>query len=245
MRLDQELVRRGLFESREKARRALMAGIVEVDGRRDQKPGAAVREGAVIVLVGEKEPYVSRAGRKLEAALDRFGVDPAGKVCLDVGASTGGFTDCLLSRGATRVYAIDVGYGQLDYRLRQDPRVVVMERVNARHLGADDLPEKADLATIDVSFISLTKVVPAILGHLNPGAALVTLIKPQFEAPRGSLSKGGILRDETLRDQVVADRVRELTAMGLECLGTMTSPVAGVGGNVESLALFRTERSTT
>lgn len=245
MRLDQELVRRGLFESREKARRALMAGIVEVDGRRDQKPGTSVRDDAVIRLIGEKEPYVSRAGRKLEAALDHFQIAPEGWVCLDVGASTGGFTDCLLKRGARRVYAIDVGYGQLDYSLRSDSRVVVMERVNARHLGTDDLPEKADFATIDVSFISLLKVVPAVLPHLQPGAGLLVLIKPQFEAPRGSLGKGGILRDAELRDLVVAERRDQLSEMGLECVGLLTSPVAGVGGNVESLAYFRTEGRTT
>ncbi len=166
MRLDQLLVERGLFPSREQARRAVMAGTVEVEGRRVDKPGTAVAVESRLAVLAPKEPFVSRAGRKLAHALDHFGVDPAGWVCLDVGASTGGFTDCLLQRGAARVYAVDVGYGQLDLRLRNDPRVVVMERINARNLAPDALPEPCDLITIDVSFISLLKVVPALLPHL-------------------------------------------------------------------------------
>jgi 23S rRNA (cytidine1920-2'-O)/16S rRNA (cytidine1409-2'-O)-methyltransferase len=204
-----------------------------------EKPGTAVRREAPVAVTGSRDPYVSRAGRKLEAALDHFGIDPTGWSCLDVGASTGGFTDCLLQRGAARVYAVDVGYGQLDYRLRGDPRVVVMERINARYLDPDDLPERCRLATIDVSFISLAKVVPAVLSLVEPGGWLLPLIKPQFEVGRGKVGKGGILRDETLRRQVIAETVRALTALGLEPRGELDSPVTGVGGNRESFALFR------
>lgn len=239
MRLDQLLVDRGLFPSREQARRAVMAGIVQVDGRRVDKPGTAVPEAARLEVQGPKEPFVSRAGRKLAHALDHFGLDPAGMVCLDVGASTGGFTDCLLQRGAVRVYAIDVGYGQLDQRLRNDPRVVVMERINARHLDPDALPERCQLVTIDVSFISLAKVVPALLPHVVPEGLLLPMIKPQFEAGRGAVGKGGILRDDEVRDQVVRGCAAELAGLGLELLGLHDSPVHGTGGNREAFALLR------
>lgn len=217
-----------------------MAGIVEVDGRRVDKPGTAVPEGARLAVADSREPYVSRAGRKLAAALDHFGVDPAGRVCLDVGASTGGFTDCLLQRRAARVYALDVGYGQLDHRLRTDPRVIVMERVNARHLPPDALPEPCSLVTIDVSFISLLKVVPALLPHAEPGGLLLPMIKPQFEAGRGAVGKGGILRDEEVRGRVVRECAEGLAALGLELLGLFDSPVTGTGGNREAFALLRT-----
>ncbi|HZF08561.1 MAG TPA: TlyA family RNA methyltransferase [Thermoanaerobaculia bacterium] len=238
MRLDQLLVERGLFASREQARRAVMAGIVEVDGRRVDKAGTAVPEAARLAVLAPREPFVSRAGRKLAAALDHFGVDPAGRVCLDVGASTGGFTDCLLQRGAARVYALDVGYGQLDARLRQDPRVVVLERVNARHLSPGDLPEPMHLMTVDVSFISLAKVVPALLPHLAPGGRLLPMIKPQFEAGRGQVGKGGILRDEARREQVIQAAAESLTGLGLTLLGRFDSPVAGMGGNREAFVLL-------
>ncbi|HEV3459748.1 MAG TPA: TlyA family RNA methyltransferase [Thermoanaerobaculia bacterium] len=259
-RLDQLLVERGLFPSREQARRAVMAGLISVDGRRVDKPGTAVG-GAAALAVAAREPFVSRAGRKLAHALDHFGIDPAGRVCLDVGASTGGFSHCLLERGARRVYALDVGHGQLDQRLRRDPRVVVMEGVNARYLAAGDLPEPADLITVDVSFISLAKVVPALLPHLRaadlgaagapgaPGAAggdLLVLIKPQFEAGRGAVGKGGILRDEALRRQVIAETAGRLAALGgLELAGGgwFDSPVAGSGGNREAFALLRRRES--
>ncbi len=239
VRLDQLLVQRGLFPSRERARRAVMAGTVEVGGQRVDKAGAEVGADAEVTVRGPREPYVSRAGRKLEAALDHFALDPVGWVCLDVGASTGGFTDCLLQRGARRVYAVDVGYGQLDYSLRQDPRVVVMERVNARYLGPDALPEPCDLAVVDVSFISLAKVVPALLPHLAPGGLLLPMIKPQFEAGRGAVGKGGILRDPALRRRTVEETVAALASLGLVALGVVDSPVAGSGGNVESFALLR------
>lgn len=216
-----------------------MAGWVAVDGRCVDKPGTAVADDARVEITGSSEPYVSRGGLKLEAALDHFGIDPRGWVCLDVGASTGGFTDCLLQRGAARVYAVDVGYGQLDYRLRQDPRVVVMERINARYLERDALPEPCRLATLDLSFISLAKVVPAVMPHVAPGGWLLPLVKPQFEAGRGMVGKGGILRDEGLRRRVVEETVERLTALGLEPRGVIDSPVAGSRGNRESLALFR------
>jgi 23S rRNA (cytidine1920-2'-O)/16S rRNA (cytidine1409-2'-O)-methyltransferase len=237
-RLDRLLVERGLFPSREKARRAVMAGVVEVAGQRVDKPGTAVREDADLNLRQSTEPYVSRAGRKLAAALDHFEVDPDGLTCLDTGASTGGFTDCLLQRGARRVYAIDVGYGQLDLRLRQDERVVVMERLNARHLEADALPEPCELITLDLSFISLAKVLPALLPHLAPGGRIVALIKPQFEAGRGVVGKGGILRDESVRQEVIAATVRSLEDLGLRLSGLIDSPVLGAHGNREALALF-------
>jgi 23S rRNA (cytidine1920-2'-O)/16S rRNA (cytidine1409-2'-O)-methyltransferase len=261
-RLDHLLVARGLFPSREQAKRAVMAGQVSVDGRRLDKPGAPVG-GAAVLEVAAREPFVSRAGRKLAHALDHFGIDPAGLACLDVGASTGGFTDCLLARGARRVYALDVGYGQLDERLRRDPRVQVMERVNARHLAADALPEPCELITVDVSFISLAKVVPALLPHLarggpgipgspagglgdpsGPGApagCLLALVKPQFEAGRGAVGKGGILRDEALRRRVIDDCARRLAEVDdLELAGDpFDSPVAGSGGNREAFVLLR------
>jgi len=239
VRLDQLLVERGLFPSREQARRAVMAGTVEVEGKRVDKPGTEIRGEARVAVQGPKEPFVSRAGRKLAHALDHFGVDPAGRVCLDVGASTGGFTDCLLQRGAARVYALDVGYGQLDHRLRTDPRVVVMERVNARYLAPDALPEPCGLITLDVSFISLLKVMPALLPHLQPGGLLLPMIKPQFEAGRGAVGKGGILRDEEVRRRVIDECAAGIAALGLENLGVFDSPVAGTGGNREAFALFR------
>src|SRR6185312_2089304 len=238
LRLDQLLVQRGLFASREAARRAVMAGGVEVEGRRVDKPGTAVRE-EVRIEVAVREPFASRAGRKLAAALDHFEVDPSGLVCLDVGASTGGFTDCLLQRGAARVYAVDVGYGQLDLRLRSDPRVVVMDRVNARLLPADALPERCGLITVDVSFISLLKVVPALMPHLAAGGLLLPMIKPQFEAGRGAVGKGGILRDEAVRRRVIQECAAGIAALGVEPLGVFDSPVAGTGGNREAFALFR------
>jgi 23S rRNA (cytidine1920-2'-O)/16S rRNA (cytidine1409-2'-O)-methyltransferase len=243
-RLDQLLVERGLFPSREQARRAVMAGVVSVAGRRVDKPGTAV-DSAAPLAVAAREPFVSRAGRKLAAGLDHFGLQPAGWVCLDAGASTGGFTDCLLQRGAARVYALDVGYGQLDARLRSDPRVIVMERINARHLPSDALPEPCDLVTMDLSFISLEKVVPALLPHVRRDGLLLPLIKPQFEAGRGAVGKGGILRDEVLRRRVVEECATRLASLevpsrgaGLELLGLYDSPVAGSGGNRETFALL-------
>lgn len=238
LRLDQLLCDRGLFASREKARRAVMAGVVLVDGRRVDKAGTPIKPEARIELVEDTEPFVSRAGRKLAHALDVFAVDPAGLVCLDVGASTGGFTDCLLQRGAARVYAFDVGYGQLDARLRLDPRVTVRERINARHLTSADLPEPVGLVTVDVSFISLLKVVPALLPLLAPGGILLTLVKPQFEAGRHQIGKGGIVRSEEIRRAVIDARVAELAALGLERRGLVDCETKGMEGNQEGFAHF-------
>ena len=223
-----------------------MAGVVEVGGQRVDKPGTAVHTDAEVSVRQPTEPFVSRAGRKLAAALDHFEIDPSGSTCLDVGASTGGFTDCLLQRGAGKVYAIDVGYGQLDLSIRNDPRVVVMERVNARHLEPDALPERCDLMTIDVSFISLAKVVPALLPHLAAGARVLTLIKPQFEAGRELVEKGGIVRDEEVRRRVIEEAAADLAGLDhpevrLELVGLFDSPVTGVKGNREAFGYFRVE----
>jgi 23S rRNA (cytidine1920-2'-O)/16S rRNA (cytidine1409-2'-O)-methyltransferase len=243
IRLDQLLVSRGLFPSREQAKRALLARAVEVEGRRDLKPGSLVAEDVVVEVVAQGEPFVSRAGRKLDAALQAFALQVEDWVCLDVGASTGGFTHCLLERGASRVYALDVGYGQLDFKLRQDPRVVVRERVNARFLQPEDLPEKVQLATVDVSFISLLKIVPALLPLIIPEGFLLPLIKPQFEVGRDQVGKGGIVRDPDLREAIVAQRCQQLQELGLELLGSMDSPIKGAEGNLEALALFKKQGS--
>jgi 23S rRNA (cytidine1920-2'-O)/16S rRNA (cytidine1409-2'-O)-methyltransferase len=238
-RLDQLLVNRALFSSREKARRAIMAGSVLVDGRRIDKPGTTVNEAARVEILGPREPYVSRGGRKLEAALGHFRIDPRGMVCMDVGASTGGFTDCLLQHGAERVYAVDVGHGQLDYRLRLDPRVVVLEGVNVRYLDPQLIPEPCDLVTLDLSFISLVKVVPAVLPAVASRGRLLALVKPQFEAGRGQVGKGGVVRDEQQRRRIVEERVAELASLGLAVIGIVDSEVAGARGNRETFALFR------
>lgn len=238
-RLDQLLVDQGLFESRERARRAVMAGSVTVDGVPVDKPGTSVPDAAKLEVIGPKEPFVSRGGRKLAPALDHFGIDPAGWICLDVGASTGGFTDCLLQRGAERVYALDVGRGQLDYRLRSDRRVVTLEGINARYLELDDIPEPCQLVTVDVSFISLLKVVPALLPVLPVGGYLLTLIKPQFEVGRELVGKGGIVRDEPLRQEVIRQRGEDLASLGLALMGIVDSEVVGAKGNREALALFQ------
>ena len=238
-RLDQLLVDKGLFESRERARRAVMAGSVTVDGVPADKPGTAVPDTAHLEVVGPKEPFVSRGGRKLAYALDHFELDPTGWTCLDVGASTGGFTDCLLQRGASRVYALDVGRGQLDFKLRSDSRVVAMEGVNARYFEVESIAEPCQLVTVDVSFISLVKVVPALLPALPPGGYLLTLIKPQFEVGKGLVGKGGVVRDESVRGRIIQERGEELASPGLVLMGIVDSEVVGAKGNREALALFR------
>ena len=238
MRLDQLLVERGLFASREKARRAVMAGQVGVNGVRVDKPGSPMRDDVRLDLTGLAEPFVSRAGGKLAAALQHFDVVPAGWWCLDVGASTGGFTDCLLQRGAAHVVALDVGYGLLALKVRNDPRVEVRERINARYLAADAFDRLFDLIVVDVSFISLTKVVPALLPHLVSGGLLLPLIKPQFEVGRGGVGKGGLVRDESLRRSTIELRARELAALGLDLVGIYDSPVTGAEGNREAFALL-------
>ena len=238
-RLDRLLVLRGLAPTREKAQAMILAGLVTVSGRRADKAGAPVAEDAEVAVDGPPHPYVSRGGVKLAAALDAFALDPSGLVCLDVGASTGGFTDCLLQRGAVRVYAIDVGHGQLDARLRADPRVVVRERVNARRLSREDVPEPVGLAAIDVSFISLRLILPAVAALVAPGGAIVALVKPQFEAGRAEVPRGGVVRDEEVRRRVVDEIAAAGGALGLAVVGSIPSPIRGAAGNAEFLLGFR------
>ncbi len=238
-RLDKLLVSRGLVPSRERARSLILAGKVLVDEQRIDKAGAAVSVEAAIRLKGEDLPYVSRGGLKLAGALDAFAVEVRGRVVIDVGASTGGFTDCLLQRGAARVYAVDVGYGQLAWALRQDSRVVNMERTNIRHLPPSRLAEIPTLAVIDASFISLDKVLPATLELLPGGGELVALIKPQFEVGRGQVGKGGVVRDPQQHAAVIA-RIEALAAeLGCTVLGRMESPLPGSKGNREFLIHLR------
>ncbi len=230
---------RGAFESREKAQRAIMAGEVVVGGHRVDKPGAQVpRDADIAVKSGLR--YVSRGGLKLEAALDAFGVDPTGAVCLDIGASTGGFTDCLLQRGAARVYAFDVGHNQLDWKIRSDPRVIVREKLNARHLTPADLPEAPSICTIDVSFISLTLILPRAFGVLTPTGVILALIKPQFELGKREVGKGGIVRDPAGHAAAVA-KIRDFVTgpLARKWEGVIESPIAGGEGNKEFLACLR------
>lgn len=233
-RLDRALVARGLVSSREQAGRLIMAGAVKVNGVPTDKRDTLVPPDARIELTASP-PYVSRSGAKLAAALDSFGADPSGLIALDVGASTGGFTDCLLQRGARRVYAVDVGYGQLDWRLRTDSRVVVLERRNIRHLERSAVPESIDLAVIDVSFISLTIVLPSVIPFLAEQAWVIALVKPQFEVGRGQVGRGGIVRDDRKR-RAATDKVLACARhLGLACVGVLDSPVPGQKGNREVL----------
>lgn len=229
-RLDLLLLERGLVDSQEKARAAVMAGSVLVDERQAVKPASLVDEGASLQLVAGA-PYASRGGEKLEHALDIFEIDVAGAVAADIGASTGGFTDCLLQHGASRVYAIDVGRGQLDLRLRRDPRVAVMEGVNARYL--EGLPEPVDLVTVDVAFISLRQVLPAARRLLRPGGSIVALFKPQFEAVRREVGKGGVIRDPQMHARLIGRFALWCVRNGLRVLGLTTSPLLGPAGNRE------------
>ncbi len=232
-RLDQLLVDQGLAESRSQAQRLIRAGEVRVGDRVMDKPGALVDAAAVLAVV-QPPRFVSRGGEKLVAALQAFGVQPQGWVAADVGASTGGFTDCLLQWGAARVYAIDVGYGQLDWRLRNDPRVVVMERTNARHL--EELPERVDLVTIDVSFISLELILPQAVRWLRTGGQIVALVKPQFEAGRREVGKGGVVRDPEVHRRVLERVLSSAAGLGLGLGGLIPSPLLGPAGNREFLA---------
>lgn len=234
-RIDVLLVERGMAESRAKAQAMVLAGQVVVADQRVDKPGQQVPVEADIRLKGEVLPYVSRGGLKLKAAIDRFGLDVRGKVAADIGASTGGFTDCLLQEGAPRVHAIDVGYGQLHEKLRTDPRVRSRERVNARYLTEEDLPEKVGVVVIDVSFISLTQVLPSVLPHLEPGGLLVALVKPQFEVGRDRIGKGGVVRDAAARQEAIDAVTAFAREQGLNVRGVMDSPVPGPAGNVEAL----------
>ncbi len=231
-RLDQLLVARGLAKSRAQAQALILAGQVLVEGLAVPKAGSPVPE-AVRVSVKELPPFVSRGGEKLAGALDHFQVNPAGKVALDTGASTGGFTHCLLSRGARKVYAVDVGYGQLDPTLRRDPRVVVLERVNIRHLAQDAIPEPIELATLDLSFISLTLVLPKILEWLAPRGEILAMVKPQFEVGKGQVGKGGVVRDPLLQQEAVQKVAAAAAALGLQVSPGFPSPLKGPKGNQE------------
>lgn len=234
-RLDVLLVRRGFCDSRERAKAEIMSGMVFVDGQRADKPGMNYDSGVKIELRGNAIGFVSRGGLKLEKALSVFPVDPVGKVCMDCGASTGGFTDCLLKRGAVRVYAVDVGYGQLAWNLRTDPRVVNMERTNARYLTEADIPDKLDLVVIDVSFISLSLILPTVRKLLKPEGEIICLIKPQFEAGRERVGKKGVVRDPKVHCDVLDSFLQFAEDCSLHPAGLTWSPVRGPEGNIEYL----------
>ena len=237
-RLDTLVVEKGLAASRQRARALIMAGKVLVDGRCMDKPGTQVTVDAKVSLKGEDLPFVSRGGLKLEEALKALNLDVTNKVCLDVGASTGGFTDCLLQHGARRVYAVDVGYGQLAWKLRQDRRVIVFERTNIRHMTTEAMPEAADLVTIDASFISLKIVVPAVLKFMGPEAVILALIKPQFEAGKGQVGKGGIVKDEEVRRRIISDLSEFFERQGFRCGPVVPCPILGAKGNQEFIILL-------
>lgn len=240
-RIDKIVVDKGLAESRAKAQAMIMAGVVLVNEQRVDKPSQLFTHDSTIRIKHSDDPtskYVGRGGLKLEAALREFHLNPAGLVCLDVGASTGGFTDCLLQNGAKEVFAIDVGHNQLDWRLRQDPRVVLREGVNARYLEPGDLPVQFDLIVVDVSFISLSKVLPALVRLLTANGQMVTLIKPQFEVGRAEVGKGGIVRDDASRKRVIEEVKTTAADLGLHCTSVIESPIHGAEGNIEYLAHF-------
>ena len=241
-RIDKLLVERGLAESRTKAQAMVMAGVVLVNEQRVDKSSDQFTTDAQIRVKHAEDPasrYVGRGGLKLEAALREFQIDVRGAVCLDVGASTGGFTDCLLQNGAARVFAIDVGHNQIDWRLRNDPRVEVREGMNARYLQTQDFPVKFDLAVMDVSFISATMVLPAVVALLREGGSIVTLIKPQFEVGRGEVGGGGIVRDAAKRAHAIEKVNQSATELGLQVAGVIESPIQGAEGNVEFLAFYK------
>jgi 23S rRNA (cytidine1920-2'-O)/16S rRNA (cytidine1409-2'-O)-methyltransferase len=238
-RLDVALVERGLVPSRQRAQALIMAGQVHVNQVPVDKPGALVRAQDAVELRIPDHPFVSRGGLKLARGLSAFTVDPRGLVCLDVGASTGGFTDCLLQQGARRVYAVDVGYGQMAWKLRQDERVVIIERTNIRYLPEGAIPEPIDLATVDVSFISLKIVMPIVARLMNPGASALVLIKPQFEVGKGRLGKGGVVKDPRLHVAVIEDLQAYLAAYGYLWGGVVESPIQGPKGNREFIAWLR------
>ena len=238
VRLDHLVVDRGLVASRERARALILAGQVLVDGRQVTKSGTAIDEGARVELREEDHPYVGRGGLKLAHALELFGIHVTGRKALDIGASTGGFTDVLLRHGATHVVALDVGHGQIDWRLRTDPRVLVIERFNARRLTPGDLPGPVDIVTIDVSFISLRQILPAVPPLLAPGADVVALVKPQFEAGRAEVRKG-IIRDPVIQARVLDEVAAAAAEVGLTQAGSTTSPITGQKGNVEFLLHLR------
>ena len=233
VRLDQLVFDLGYTESRERAKTTIMSGLVFVNGQRADKPGTPVAPDAKIEVRGEAIPFVSRGGFKLDKALKVFPIDPTGKTCIDCGASTGGFTDVLLQHGAAKVYAVDVGYGQLAWKLRNDPRVVNLERTNLRYVTAEQIPEQLELAVMDVSFISIKLVLPAVKALLVPGADLVCLIKPQFEAGREEVGKKGVVRDSGVHCQVIRSILDFAPQIGLSVMGLDYSPIKGPEGNIE------------
>ena len=232
-RLDVLLVQQGLANSRELAKAYIMAGNVYVDGQKEDKAGTKVAVTAKLEVKGNQMKYVSRGGYKLEKAMDVFGIRLDGKICLDIGASTGGFTDCMLQNGASKVYAIDVGYGQFAWKLRNDERVVCLEKTNVRYVTHEQVPDEGDFASIDVSFISLTKVLPAVLGVLGEKGQLVCLIKPQFEAGREKVGKKGVVRDSSVHREVIEMIVEYVRTQSLGILGLDFSPIKGPEGNIE------------
>ena len=242
VRLDKLLVDSGLCTSRERAQALILAAKVTVDGKKASKAGQKVLQSSLVELVGDDLPYVSRGGVKLQHAIGTFGLELGGLVAMDVGASTGGFTDCLLQHGAARVYAVDVGYGQLAWKLRQDPRVVVIERRNIRTLPRDSIPEPVQVVSIDASFISLRLVIPAVIPFMDAEAALIVLIKPQFEAGRASVGKGGVVRDPLIHQEVCDAIAAHCTDLGFTLRGIVPSPILGPKGNREFLLVgFRTQ----
>jgi len=244
-RLDVLLVEQGYADSRTKAQAIIMSGIVYVDGQKADKPGMSFDESLPIEVRGATCPYVSRGGLKLEKALRDFGVDPTGYVCSDSGASTGGFTDCLLQQGASKVFAIDVGYGQLDWKIRSDPRVVVMERTNVRYVTPEQLGEPLDLSVVDVSFISLKIVLPVIKTFLKPTGQVMCLIKPQFEAGKEKVGKKGVVRDPATHKEVLDDFVALANSLEFKILGLTFSPVKGPEGNIEFLGHLTLDETKT
>lgn len=242
-RLDVLLVEQGYFQSREKAKAAIMAGLVFVDGQISDKAGAQIAEDAIIEVKGNDCPYVSRGGFKLEKALKSFDIKVDGFHCLDIGASTGGFTDCLLQNGAEKVYSVDVGYGQLDYKLRIDPRVVCMEKVNFRYMTESDLPEKVDFACADVSFISLKHMFPVVTLLLKDNGSLACLVKPQFEAGKEQVGKNGIIHDKSVHKEVIEKVISYALESNLYPIALDYSPVTGAKGNIEFL-LYLTKKQT-
>lgn len=238
IRIDQLMVEKGLSESRERAKRTIMAGLVYIDEVRIDKPGQTVDENANVIVRGDPVGFVSRGGLKLEKALDEFEIDVTDLNIMDVGASTGGFTDCLLKRGAAHIWAVDVGYGQLAWSLRNDPRVTVFERTNIRHLSLDSIGQKLDMAVIDVSFISLKLVLPPVRQMLKDDCKVVCLIKPQFEAGRESVGKKGVVRSPEVHEQVLTDFTEYAKASGFGIRGMTFSPIRGPEGNIEYLAFL-------
>ncbi len=239
IRLDKFMLVKKFAASRQKAQALILAGVVEVNGMRRNKPASMIDPNSHVTVAAEVCPYVSRGGLKLAQGLSFFKLNPSGLVCADIGASTGGFTDCLLQNGAARVYAVDVGYGQLAWKLRQDERVVVMERTNARQLCPTDLPEPIDLAVIDAAFISLRLLIPPLLPLFKDSAAIMALIKPQFEVGKGQVGKGGVVRDEALHQQVIADTIAFAARLSLTNTGVCASPILGPKGNKEFLIYLR------